>query len=117
MAKEVSFLTSFEDDISQFSSAERMTNNQRGWVIFAKTVTVGGGFAILFITFFNLYFYVYVHRKYNVPTILLFYIVAILLITCTIAYTLSCPIKDFCKYGWVFALYGESFLNLMIGVI
>ena len=92
MAKEVSFLTSFEDDISQFSSAERMTNNQRGWVIFAKTVTVGGGFAILFITFFNLYFYVYVHRKYNVPTILLFYIVAILLITCTIAYTLSCPI-------------------------
>lgn len=87
------------------------------WVVTSRILVIFCGCCLLILSLINLYFFVIVQKKYKVPTILLFYIVAILLITCTVTYTWTEPIKDYCKIGWVLSFYGESFLNLIMGIV
>jgi hypothetical protein len=48
---------------------------------------------------------------------LAFYIVALLLTCCTLSYTAIIPVDNFCAKSWVLFFYGESSMNLVMGVV
>ena len=98
-------------------TADYLTPVENDIVLASKIVVLVASALTLFLCFFNLYFFVFMQKKCRVITVTLFYVFSILTILAQASYTLTSPQDNYCNWGWLLTFYGESILNLNLGVV
>ena len=98
-------------------TADYLTPVENDIVLASKIVVLVASALTLFLCFFNLYFLVFMQKKCRVITVTLFYVFSILTILAQASYTLTSPQDNYCNWGWLLTFYGESILNLNLGVV
>ena len=115
-------LPSIIDGILAYSNQKELaqekdpTEEQRKWFISAEVIMIFFCSLGICFGFYNVYNFLYKQSKWKIYTNVGIYYGAISCLTLNIAYSILCPIKDYCNLSWFLTSYLSVYFNLGVGM-